>query len=401
MAETTKTTDDTSIVEGALVTGNVAGLDSAGAAQNASTSDDTAAQNASASENSDAPKEPSAARSVHRIEISDVADGTNIPEVAGTTEDPGSPDQTPATEDPGGPNTEDPEITPATEDPGGPNIDEPSKPSRTPATEDPGGPDKPPATEDPGGPNKADGAAGSATSPDGTTTLGSADEGMATTAEPGQNRTEAWAKLVADPGHAPELLALAAVQSIGPRAQEWVARNHAAYPTADEAALARLATRQFTRAGSLGSVFGAVAGSYAPVVLLGTAAIAHAELILHLAAAYGLDPADPDRAVDLLVLTRVHPDRGDAEAALAAARRPPYDDGGLSGAAWRLGRMIAAQAGEWGLIRLANRFLPGVSLLATFLTSRAAAESTAARANAYYSEISRGGPRPAETEGPR
>jgi hypothetical protein len=174
-----------------------------------------------------------------------------------------------------------------------------------------------------------------------------------------------------------------------------------AYPTADDAALARLATRQFTRVGSLGSVFGAVAGAYAPVVLLGTAAIAHAELILHLAAAYGLDPADPDRAVDLLVLTRVHPDRSDAEAAVAAARRPRYDDGGLSGAAWRLGRMIATQAGEWGLVRLANRFLPGVSLLAAFLTSQAAAESTAARANAYYAEISRQGPRAIESGGPR
>ena len=219
----------------------------------------------------------------------------------------------------------------------------------------------------------------------------SAEEGPAAAAQPEHSHTEAWAKLVADPGHAPELLALAAVQSVGPRAREWAARSRVAYPTADEAALARLATRQFTRAGSLGSVVGAVAGSYAPIVLLGTAAVAHAELILHLAASYGLDPTHPDRAADLLVLTRVHADRGDAEAALAAARRPRYDDGGLSGAVWRLGRMIATQASEWGLIRLADRFFPGVSLLAAFLTSRAAAESTAARANAYYAAIGSAG----------
>jgi hypothetical protein len=200
-------------------------------------------------------------------------------------------------------------------------------------------------------------------------------------------RAEPWAKLIADPGHAPELLALAAVQSIGPSAREWLERTKRDYPTADHAALARLATNQFTRAGSLGSVVGAVAGSYAPIVLLGTAAFAHAELILHVAAAYGLDPLDPERAVDLLVLTRVHPDRAGAEEALAAARQPAYDEaGGLTAAVWRLSRMISTRIGGWGVVRLINRYLPGVGLLTAFLTSRAAAESVAARANAHYRE---------------
>ncbi|MFI6078383.1 hypothetical protein ACIA5C_43350 [Actinoplanes sp. NPDC051343] len=198
--------------------------------------------------------------------------------------------------------------------------------------------------------------------------------------------TDAWAQLVADPAHAPELLALAAVQSIGPRAQEWIVRTRRDYPNAGRAALARLATSQFSRVGSLGSVFGAVAGSYAPMVLTGTAAVAHAELILHVAAAYGKDPADPQRAVDLLVLTGVHPDREAAEAAVAAARRPAYDEdgGGLRAGAWRLGRLISGQVGGWSVFRLINRYLPGVSLLAAFLTSRAATDSLAARANAFY-----------------
>jgi hypothetical protein len=135
----------------------------------------------------------------------------------------------------------------------------------------------------------------------------------------------------------------------------------------------------------LGSVFGAVAGSYAPVALLGTAAVTHAELVLHLAAAYGLDPTDPQRAVDLLVITRVHPTRSDAEAALVAARRPVYEDGNrLSDAVWRFGRMLAAQTGGWAVLRLASRFFPGTSLLAAVLTSTASAQSVAARAEAYY-----------------
>ena len=196
--------------------------------------------------------------------------------------------------------------------------------------------------------------------------------------------TEAWARLIADPGHSPELLALAAVQTMGPRAQEWAVRTREAYPNASPDGIARLASQQFVRFGTVSSVFAAVAGSYAPITLLGAAALAHAELSLHVAAAYGLDPADPARAADLLVLTRVHPTREDAEAALAAAREHSYEGSGITDAAWRLGRMVAVHAGGWTVLRAANRFFPGTSLLTAVLTSRAAARTVAARANLFY-----------------
>jgi hypothetical protein len=203
-------------------------------------------------------------------------------------------------------------------------------------------------------------------------------------------RTEAWPALVADPGHAPELLALAALQTIGPRAGEWAARTRAAYPSAGPDALARLAVSQFTRFGSVSSVFAAVAGSYAPIALLGAAAYTHAELALHVAAAYGLDPTDRERAVDLLVLTRVHPVREDAVAALATAEQHSYDNSGLTDATWRLGRMIAGQAGGWAAVRAINHFFPGTSLLVATLTSRGAARAMAARATVHYRALSRG-----------
>jgi hypothetical protein len=201
-------------------------------------------------------------------------------------------------------------------------------------------------------------------------------------------RTEAWAKIVADPGHSPELLALAAVQTIGPRAKEWADRVKAAYPTATPDGRARLAVRQFTRFGGLSTVCAAVAGSYAPLALLGTAAVTHADLVLHIAAAYGFDPTDERRAADLLVLTKVHPSRADAESALATAKQPAYEDedGGLVDAVWRLGRMLAAQAGGWTMIRTVNRYLPGSSLVAAVLTSRSAAQALAGRAQRYYSQ---------------
>lgn len=214
----------------------------------------------------------------------------------------------------------------------------------------------------------------------------SSQVGLATEARPG--RTEPWAKIVADPGHSPELLALAAVQAIGPRAQEWADRIAAAYPAATPDGRARLAVRQFTRFGGLSTVCAAVAGSYAPLALLGTAAVTHADLALHIAAAYGFDPTDERRAADLLVLTKVHPSRAEAESALATAKQPAYEDedGGLVDAAWRLGRMLAAQAGGWTAIRVLNRYFPGSSLLTAVLTSRSAAHALAARAQRFYSQ---------------
>jgi hypothetical protein len=200
-------------------------------------------------------------------------------------------------------------------------------------------------------------------------------------------RTEAWAKIVADPGHAPELLALAAVQTIGPRAEEWARRTREEYPSATPDALARLAVAQFTRVGSVGSVFAALAGSYAPIALLGVNAYTYAELILHVAAAHGLDPTDPRRAVDLLVLSQVHPDAEAAEAALAIARQPAYEEEArFTDAVWRLGRMAATQAAVWMLLKGVNRFFPGAAVLAAVMTSRSGARNMGVRATRFYSQ---------------
>uniref|UniRef100_UPI0038F69D71 hypothetical protein n=1 Tax=Micromonospora chalcea TaxID=1874 RepID=UPI0038F69D71 len=121
------------------------------------------------------------------------------------------------------------------------------------------------------------------------------------------------------PGFAPELLALAAVDALGPRAREWVAQVRRAYPEADADGVARLATRRFVRMAGTGGALAAGAGMFAPVAELAAVLWTQANLVLHLAAAYGRDPAHPDRAAELLVLTLVHPDDGTARAALAAA----------------------------------------------------------------------------------
>ncbi|MER5608900.1 hypothetical protein AB0F93_26335 [Micromonospora tulbaghiae] len=190
------------------------------------------------------------------------------------------------------------------------------------------------------------------------------------------------------PGFAPELLALAAVDVLGPRARDWVDQVRRAYPEADADGVARLATRRFVRMAGTGGALAAGAGLFAPVAELAAVLWTQANLVLHLAAAYGRDPAHPDRAAELLVLTLVHPDDGTARAALASARAAdaPAEGpwGRVAEAAWRLATPVAAQAGGWLGLRLAARLLPGAAALAAATGGTATAERVAARAVARY-----------------
>nr|WTA67640.1 hypothetical protein OHB51_00170 [Micromonospora sp. NBC_00855] len=190
------------------------------------------------------------------------------------------------------------------------------------------------------------------------------------------------------PGFAPELLALAAVRSLGPGAAGWALGLRTRYPDASADGLARLATRRFVRSAGAGGATAALAGFFAPVAELAAVLWTHSELVLHLAAAYGKDPTHPDRAVDLLVLTQVHPDRPSAAAALAAAETAGDPVEGAwpraAEAAWRLAAPLTAQAGGWVALRLVARLLPGAAVLAAALGDAAAADRLAARTMAVY-----------------
>ncbi|MEV7228560.1 hypothetical protein AB0M79_16265 [Polymorphospora sp. NPDC051019] len=210
----------------------------------------------------------------------------------------------------------------------------------------------------------------------------------ATVRRTGEGAGPATSRLVDHPGFAPELLALAAVRRQGPAAAAWAERLRAEYPTATPDGLARLATRRFVRLAGAGGAVSAAAGLLAPLAELAAVAWTQTDLVLHLAAAYGHDPAHPDRAVELLVLTQVHPDETFARAALDAAlgARP---DGRVPArraaeAAWRLATPLVAQAGGWLALRLAARLLPGAALLAATAGDSAAAQRLAARAVARY-----------------
>ncbi|WP_328851195.1 hypothetical protein OG994_25465 [Micromonospora globbae] len=196
------------------------------------------------------------------------------------------------------------------------------------------------------------------------------------------------ARVLDHPGFAPELLALAAVEALGPGAGAWAERLRMAYPDATPDGLARLATRRFVRLAGAGGATAALAGVLAPLAELAAVLWTQANLVLHLAAAYGRDPAHPDRAAELLVLTQVHPDGSSARTALEAARaldgpeEAPWPR--AAEAAWRLAAPLAAQAGGWLALRLASRLLPGAAVLAAAAGDAAAAERLAARAITAY-----------------
>ncbi|WFE25937.1 hypothetical protein O7623_21575 [Solwaraspora sp. WMMD791] len=197
-------------------------------------------------------------------------------------------------------------------------------------------------------------------------------------------------QVLARPTYAPELLALTAVDRIGPAARDWVARLRSDYPAAGDDALARLAARRFTRYAGAGAVAAGAAGLLGPAMELATLGWAQAALTLHVSAAYGHDPTDRQRAAELLVLTGVHPDVDAARTALAAAQRPAADDDGdpvarWSGGAQRLAELAGGlSGGGWALLRLPARLLPGARALVACTGDTLVMQRLAARATALY-----------------
>lgn len=187
-----------------------------------------------------------------------------------------------------------------------------------------------------------------------------------------------WTRIWTTPEYTPELLALAAVSHLGPQARDWAADIRSTYPAATPDGLARLAIQQFTRTSAAAGVAAIATGRSGAAIELGAVAWAEARLVLHLAAAYGHDPIDPERAVDLLVLTQVHSSAEAAREALAAAGKEEPKS------AQRLVPTLSGRTRGWGLRRLAARLLPGAGLLLAISGTTASAQRLAARATEHY-----------------
>src|SRR3954468_22372032 len=100
-----------------------------------------------------------------------------------------------------------------------------------------------------------------------------------------------WSRMKADPQYAPEHLALEAVRRLGPEAAGWAEKARTAQPGATPEALADSAIQRFT---TLARISGAVSGATGlpgAVLDVGVLAWTQARMVLHVAAAYGVDPA--------------------------------------------------------------------------------------------------------------
>jgi hypothetical protein len=208
-----------------------------------------------------------------------------------------------------------------------------------------------------------------------------------------------WSSLKAHPGYAPELLALAAVDRLAPLVREQLAWLRNTYPDATADGLARLATVRGVRQAR---VRGAMAGLVGPLAVLAEAvglAWLQARLLLDVSAAYGRDPAEPERAAELLALQRVHPDLDSARAALAAARRVaehgPAEHGAAEHGAADEGQqaprltvqVVRAVGGVLLKMSAAGRtarIVPGAGAALTAVLDARSTERLAARASRFY-----------------
>jgi hypothetical protein len=200
-----------------------------------------------------------------------------------------------------------------------------------------------------------------------------------------------WARMRADPQYAPEHLALEAVRRLGPEAAAWAGRARAERPDATPEALADLAVRRFT---TLARISGAVAGATGlpgAVLDVGVLAWTQSRMVLHMAAAYGADPAVPERGTDLLVLQRVHKAAETARVALGVAAGRERASRLFADAAGRpitgmvkLGVKLAQMAGVHAARRMFAKIVPGASIVLGTWVNSAATKDLARRTRELY-----------------
>ncbi|MEV6343936.1 EcsC family protein [Actinoplanes sp. NPDC051851] len=201
-----------------------------------------------------------------------------------------------------------------------------------------------------------------------------------------------WARMKADPQYAPEHLALDAVRRLGPEAAAWAHRMREEHPGITPDDLAARAVKHFTTLARISGAVSGVTGLPGAVLDVGVLAWTQCRMILHIAAAYGTDPAVPERATDLLVLQRVHRVAESARTALgvAAGRERASriftgaDDAPLGGVLVKLGLKLAQMAGVRAAKRMFAKVVPGAGVILGTWVNSAATKDLAKRAREHY-----------------
>ncbi|MGW1061651.1 EcsC family protein [Micromonospora rubida] len=201
-----------------------------------------------------------------------------------------------------------------------------------------------------------------------------------------------WDRMREDPQYAPEHLALEAVRRLGPEAAQWAARARAERPGVPAEELADQAVRKFVTLARLSGAVSGVAGLPGAVIDVGVLAWTQARMVLHVAAAHGVDPTHPERATDLLVLQKVHKVAGTARLALgvAAGRERAgalFGSGGqnaLGKTMIRLGVRLAQMAGVRAAKRVFAKVIPGAAIILGTWANSSATKDLAERSRQLY-----------------
>ncbi|MGK5739598.1 EcsC family protein [Micromonospora sp. URMC 103] len=201
-----------------------------------------------------------------------------------------------------------------------------------------------------------------------------------------------WDRMRDDPQYAPEHLALEAVRRLGPEAAQWAQRVRAEQPDVPADVLAEQVVRRFVNHARLSGAVSGAAGLPGAVIDVGVLAWTQARMVLHIAAAYGVDPLHTDRATDLLVLQRVHKVAESARLALgvAAGRERAgalFGRGGqhqLGKVMLRLGVRLAQMAGVRAAKRVFAKVVPGAAIILGTWANSSATKELAERSRALY-----------------
>jgi hypothetical protein len=203
-----------------------------------------------------------------------------------------------------------------------------------------------------------------------------------------------WQRMKADPEYAPEHLALEAITRLGPEASRWVQRTQARYPGMPADTVAQIAARRFVTFARLSGAAAGATGLPGAVIDVGVLAWTQARMVLHIAASYGIDPTEADRATDLLVLQGVHKYAQTARSALAVARghetvdallptskgQPPQTTQILLKLGWKLAQMAGLKAAK----KMFAKLVPGAAIILGTWANSSATKDLAKKTVALY-----------------
>jgi hypothetical protein len=204
--------------------------------------------------------------------------------------------------------------------------------------------------------------------------------------EPARLPDSVFERMKADPAHAPEYLAMAAVERLGPEAAQWVTTYRHYYPHATEGQMVAIVRARFVRLSRVSGAAAGVAGAFGAVFDVGVLAWCQARMVLYIAAIHGYDPTAQDRAAELLTLQNVHKVIGRARVALeVAARRSPASElvqqgGGMGALALALAKMAGLRVAK----RAVMKVVPFASVPLGALANGSSTKALADRAIALY-----------------